>query len=89
MDLVLVKFQHLKMILGQKQFLVGLQLDFLQFRLLVALPFHLPYYQGFPFRASNQLDVTATPEPGTILFLGTGLVGLIGYGWRRKQQGVA
>jgi len=29
------------------------------------------------------------PEPGTWLLLGTGLIGLFGYGWRRKQQQVA
>jgi hypothetical protein len=27
-----------------------------------------------------------TPEPGTMLLLGTGLAGLLGYGWRKRQQ---
>lgn len=30
----------------------------------------------------------AIPEPGTWLLLGTGLVGLLGYGWRHRQQAV-
>ncbi|HEY7490637.1 MAG TPA: PEP-CTERM sorting domain-containing protein [Candidatus Tectomicrobia bacterium] len=36
----------------------------------------------------DYLETTATPEPGTILLLGTGLIGMVGYGWRRKLQTV-
>lgn len=32
-----------------------------------------------------EMPVFATPEPGTWALLSTGLVGLIGYGWRRKK----
>jgi hypothetical protein len=31
---------------------------------------------------------THTPEPGTLLLLGTGLLSLVGYGWRQRQEKV-
>jgi hypothetical protein len=37
----------------------------------------------FTFNDGNPAP-TPTPEPGTWLMLGTGLLGLVGYGWRRK-----
>jgi hypothetical protein len=34
-------------------------------------------------------EVAQNPEPSTWMLLSTGLVGLLGYGWRRKQREVA
>ena len=35
---------------------------------------------------SFDAELTVVPEPGTILLLGLGLVGLAGYGWRKKRK---
>jgi hypothetical protein len=37
------------------------------------------------FTASRQ-STSPTPEPGTLMLLGTGLAGLLAYGWRRRTQ---
>lgn len=34
------------------------------------------------------IETTHAPEPGTWMLLGTGLVGMIGYGWRRRKETV-
>jgi hypothetical protein len=41
-----------------------------------------------PTVAFNNFSVSDThvPEPSTYLLFGTGLLGIIGYGWRRRQQ---
>jgi hypothetical protein len=32
------------------------------------------------------MDVSSTPEPSSLLLLGTGLLALVGMGWRRNSQ---
>jgi hypothetical protein len=34
----------------------------------------------------GRVIITAIPEPSTLLFLSTGLLGLLGYGWRQRQR---
>jgi hypothetical protein len=34
----------------------------------------------------GDIRLVPTPEPATFLFLATGLVGLLGYGWRRRKK---
>jgi len=33
-----------------------------------------------------EINVAPIPEPGTWLLMGTGLIGLIGFGWRKRKQ---
>ena len=41
-------------------------------------------FHGFLYHA----DVSAVPEPASVTLLGFGLVGLAGYGWRRRKRSV-
>jgi len=40
---------------------------------------------GWAFGGDVDIQLTTVPEPSTLIFLGTGLVSLIGYGLRRKM----
>ena len=54
-------------------------------RVCLVIPCAVPV---LPFTAlpSAMGRPTPTPEPGTWVLMGTGLVGLLGYGWRRKKR---
>jgi hypothetical protein len=41
---------------------------------------------GAPLDVQFQIDGVALPEPGTLTLFTTGIVGLLGYGWRRRKK---
>jgi len=43
-------------------------------------------FTQFVLAAGAFLGAIATPEPGTLTLLGSGLASLIGYGWRRGKR---
>ncbi len=50
-------------------------------------------FSGYPYAAGNlsALDagISAVPIPPTALLMGTGILGLVGLGWRRKGKATA
>ena len=54
-------------------------------------PYSLTMYVKIEHDGKNQAtsfnaELVPQPEPATILFFGTGLLGLVGYAWRRQKQ---
>jgi hypothetical protein len=41
---------------------------------------------NFPFGVGGDVPMSVTPEPGTLTLLGIGIVGIAGYGWRRRKK---
>jgi PEP-CTERM motif len=44
-----------------------------------------PSANPFGFLYTGEVNTSPVPEPATYLLFATGLLGLLGYGWRRKQ----
>lgn len=41
---------------------------------------------GYMWLAGEPSDITATPEPSTLVLLAVSTIGLLAYGWRRRRQ---
>jgi hypothetical protein len=70
---------------GHKWFVITHDWDFLTDMSFLDLP--PPFVNGHAIPISGQMTAQfVVPEPSTFLLLGIGLIGLLGYGWRRRKQ---
>ena len=63
--------------------LTGIQASLMTWDVVIGLPTEP---RGYDYYINVSGKVTPVPEPGTLLLLGSGLLGLCGYGYRRKKK---